>query len=225
MKSHDDPFLHSHSYRWGRPVAGLSNCSRARPWLALAWLPPRLPGSVWPPGNRTSQLVVVDPVSVGSPPLRRPLPALVSSASSCWVVSLAQIGPNKASWFLAPGQVVPRAGLSSNRVEALLWFVKLSVTPKHLRHGMTHGNSMPVYNPTIPCGGSPLELCLPPNPSLSGSQQDSLWFHVFLIGSLLFTQGGLILGHLRLPFSNPPSPGPEVQPPYEPPLGPISFPH
>lgn len=83
LRSHDS-YLHSHPYRRGRPVAGLPDCSRARPWLVLAWLPPRLPGSEGPLGSCTSQKKVIGPVSVGIPISYTPLPVLVSYPSSCW---------------------------------------------------------------------------------------------------------------------------------------------
>lgn len=93
--------------------------SRARPWLALPWLPPSLPGSDGPLGDCLSQKMaapsgLVGLVSVGSPapsscPPPPALPALVSSTCSCWLVGPAQMGLNQEPCFLAPGSNCPRS--------------------------------------------------------------------------------------------------------------------
>lgn len=82
------------------------------------------------------------------------------------VVHLAQMDPNKESWFLAPGQVILRVGLCSNMVGALLHgrIPQTQYYPKAPQTQYSPGNSMRVGSHTLCCvGESPLELCLPPD--------------------------------------------------------------
>ena len=133
------------------------------------------------------------------------LPAFVSSGSSCWLIGPAQMGPNKESCFLAPGQVVSRLGLYWRIAGVLLGFFNLGVTQSTSNTVLPTGPASEwiAASSTVLGRESPLELCLPPNlillqitVGLSLVSVTSPWKLFFLPKTCSLWE------HLCLPFSS-----------------------